>query len=185
VHVVESGEYPAKIAREYGMSLNDFLALNKMSSDSTIHEGQEVKVRGKGNGNGGTATAKKAEPVVHTVAKGETASKIAAKYGVKVSDLMAWNNMTEKSVLRVGQECKVYPGGGQPSKGSATASSKQNDGDMKLASNKPTKTHVVARGHNPTSIARQYGVNVSDLYKWNGWSSNHVLQVGDRVKILE
>jgi len=184
VHVVESGEYPAKIARAYGMSLNEFLALNKMTSDSTIHEGQEVKVRGNGSGGGGaTATAKKAEPVVHTVAQGETLSKIASKYGVPMNELLAWNGLTEKSVLRVGQTCKVYPAGS--GKGGASVSAKASGEEMKLAANKPGKTHVVARGHNPTSIARQYGVSVSDLYKWNGWSSNHVLKVGDRVKILE
>lgn len=183
VHVVESGEYPSKIARAYGMSLNEFLSLNKMTSDSTIHEGQEVKVRGKASS--GTATAKKsAEPTVHTVAKGETASKIAGKYGVKLSEFLAWNGMTEKSVLREGQACKVYPSGSGGG-GATASSSKRNNEDIKLAANKPSKTHVVARGHNPTSIARQYGVNVSDLYKWNGWSSNHVLQVGDRVKILD
>ncbi len=187
-HKVESGEYPAKIARAYGMSVTEFLALNNLSGDGTIREGQEVKVRG-GNGGGSSVQAKAAEPTIHTVASGETASKIAAKYGVKLSDLLAWNGMTSKSVLRVGQQCKINGSGA-----SASKSSEPKDGDMVLASNKggkaetaskSGKTHVVAKGHNPTSIARQYGVNVSDLFKWNGWSSNHVLKVGDRVKILD
>jgi LysM repeat protein len=43
------------------------------------------------------------------------------------------------------------------------------------------REHVVAQGQNPSTIARRYGVRVSDLYRWNGWSKQHILRVGDTV----
>lgn len=181
-HVVESGEYPAKIARDYGMSLNEFLAMNDMTSDSTIREGQQVQVltrKGADVKSAKSGKPRQAEPVVHTVAKGETVARIAARYNVKVEDVLAWNGLTSKSVLRIGQQCKVYPNGGGAAKTASSGNKKENVKVAEAAS----KTHVVAKGHNPTSIARQYGVSVADLYKWNGWDRNHVLKVGDQVKV--
>jgi membrane-bound lytic murein transglycosylase D len=109
---------------------------------------------------------------MHTVKKGESAGVIAEKYSVKLSEFLAWNGLTSKSVLQAGKAYKVSGGGEAttpPSKRAAAA---------------PAETsHKVATGQNPTTIARRYGVKISDLYKWNNWPKNHVLQVGDTVVI--
>jgi membrane-bound lytic murein transglycosylase D len=114
----------------------------------------------------------KAEATMHTVKKGESAGVIAEKYSVKLSEFLAWNGLTSKSVLQAGKAYKVSGGGEAttpPSKRAAAA---------------PAETsHKVATGQNPTTIARRYGVKISDLYKWNNWPKNHVLQVGDTVVI--
>ncbi len=118
------------------------------------------------------ASSAKAEAATHTVKKGESAGVIAEKYGVKLSEFLAWNGLTSKSVLQAGKAYKVSGGGEAttpPSKRAAAA---------------PAETsHKVATGQNPTTIARRYGVKISDLYKWNNWPKNHVLQVGDTVVI--
>jgi len=49
-----------------------------------------------------------AKKIEHKVAKGDTASTIAAKYGVKVSEFLAWNNLTTKSIIREGDVHVVY-----------------------------------------------------------------------------
>lgn len=168
-HEVKPGEYPAKIARAYGMSVDSLLSLNNLSADSPIQPGQKLKVTGRGSGATPAGSAPSAAPatIEHIVARGETASSIAEKYGATTKDVLAWNKLTSRSVLRVDQKLVV-----QGSRGSASA-------------NNPAQTHTVAAGHNPTMIARRYGVNVSDLYKWNNWPRNHVLQVGDKVVILK
>jgi len=172
-HVVRAGEFPAKIARDYGMELNDFLALNSLSKDTTIHVGQKVKVKGTQTASASDpAPAKESLGSVHRVRSGETASSIAAQYGVSASEVLAANGLTARSILRVGQELRI---GGKASGDSAPTQL------AKAASQK----HVVAQGHNPTSIARRYGVKVSDLYQWNQWSNNHILRVGDEVLILK
>jgi LysM repeat protein len=51
---------------------------------------------------------------VHKIAKGDTLGGIATKYKVSLKDLMAWNNLTKKSTLRIGQAIKVVPPGGAP-----------------------------------------------------------------------
>jgi LysM repeat protein len=42
---------------------------------------------------------------------------------------------------------------------------------------------VVAKGETPSSIAHKYKVKLSDLYSWNGWGKNVVLQIGQKVTI--
>ncbi|MBI1318110.1 MAG: LysM peptidoglycan-binding domain-containing protein [Candidatus Hydrogenedens sp.] len=174
-HEVRAGEYPAKIARIYDMSVDEFLRLNGMSKDSTIQVGQKVKVLGNGSASTSTASAsapRESAGTSHKVRSGESATSIASKYGVSANDILAANGLNSRSILRVGQELKI------PSTSTASAPNNQ-------VAKATAQTHVVAPGHNPTSIARRYGVKVSDLYEWNQWSRNHVLHIGDEVLILK
>jgi membrane-bound lytic murein transglycosylase D len=181
-HTVRAGEYPAKIARDYGIPVKDFLAWNNLGSQSTIKVGDTLIVSAAtGNTPAPAPESAPAEPAaaserssapasppkMHTVRKGESASVIASKYGIKTRDFLAWNGLTSRSILRVGKSYAVSPGQGD----TVAASS---EGEKEL-------THTVARGQNPTTIARRYGVKISDLFKWNKWPKNHVLQPGDRV----
>ncbi|WHZ31187.1 LysM peptidoglycan-binding domain-containing protein [Desemzia incerta] len=54
-----------------------------------------------------TTAAKKAAPVVHVVKSGDTLNKISKQYGVNVNDLIKWNNISDKNVIRVGQKLTV------------------------------------------------------------------------------
>lgn len=45
--------------------------------------------------------------------------------------------------------------------------------------------HIVRQGpiERFTGIARRYGASLKDLFKWNGWSKDPVLKVGDKVTV--
>ena len=45
----------------------------------------------------------------HVVARGDSASKIAARYGISVSDLLQRNNLAAGSVLRPGKVLLIDP----------------------------------------------------------------------------
>jgi len=178
-HVVKAGEFPGKIARDYGMSVDELLRINNLTKNSVIRPGQKLTVKpGSGDAVSGApvsqpSAAPEPERIVYTVVKGDTAGGIAAKHGVSTKDLLAWNKLTERSVLKIGQKLTIL------------VPVKTSDGPMRLAAAQPDRlTHVVSRGQNPSTIARQYGVKVNDLYKWNGWSSRHVLHIGDEVLIF-
>ncbi len=165
VHVVKAGDYPAKIARQYGVGLDDFLAWNDLSRNSMIRVGDRLVVR-SGTPGAVTASAQTSETITYTVRAGDSASVIAERHGVGLSDLLRWNNLTRNSTLRVGRELVIHR--------SASASAPAAE---------EVVVHKVARGQNPTTIARRYGVSVDDLLRWNGWNRNHVLQVGETVTI--
>lgn len=118
------------------------------------------------------------EKRTHKVAKGESPSTIAAKYGVKTSDLYRWNGLKSGAVLQVGQELAIVGGKGAAPDSAETKESAKSSGGGSSAS-----AHTVSKGENPTTIAKKYGVSVKDLYAWNGWSKDHTLKIGDTVKI--
>lgn len=190
-HEVKPGEYPGVIAKLYGVSTTDLLAWNNLNAQSVIRAGDRLVIAGDAAAAPAptTATAKKSskepakaaesKPVVHKVAPGETASVIATRYGVKTADLLAANHLTAKSILRIGQSLNIQ---------NATRGTGQRDrsNDIQVSEATAKKVvHTVTAGQNPSSIARRYGVNVKDLFKWNNWSDAHVLRVGDEVSIYK
>ena len=171
VHVVKAGEYPAKIAKQYGVELDTFLGWNNLTKNSMIRVGDKLVLRG---GAAAKAAPEKAreeqlEKIEYSVQPGDSASVIASKHGVGLSDLLKWNSLTSKSTLRVGTKLVIH-------KSAAAAASGDSEKEEVVV-------HKVAKGQNPTTIARQYGVSVDDLLKWNGWDRRRVLRVGDSVTI--
>lgn len=193
-HEVKPGEYPSVIAKLYGMTTAQLLEMNDLTTRSVIQVGDRLAVSGDGPsapGNPGkmaseSKSSKKQaakdsgeKPVTHKVAAGETASSIATRYGVKTADLLAANDLTAKSVLRVGQSLTV-----RKSSGGSVQRDHSEDIQVSQAQSKKV-VHKVTAGQNPSSIARRYGVTVNDLFKWNNWTDAHVLKVGDEVSIFK
>ncbi len=123
-HVVRTGESLAKIAKLYGVKIDEIAQWNNITKISKVNVGDKLVIKGAAKEENvatppikGEAAEKKTEPgkqpkgtkkLVHTVAKGETATSIAAKYNVAVSELLAWNNLTSNSIVRAGDEHIVY-----------------------------------------------------------------------------
>ncbi|WP_406023879.1 LysM peptidoglycan-binding domain-containing protein [Nocardioides sp. NBC_00850] len=96
----------------------------------------------------------------HTVQPGETLSGIAGKYGVKVSDLAAWNQIADPAKIRAGAELMVSP----PAKPAG-------------------KTYTVAPGDTFSGIAKKFGVDVGELMAYNGYEDPTKLLAGSEIKI--
>jgi peptidoglycan lytic transglycosylase D len=181
-HTVRAGENPAKIARNYGVDLEAFLRWNNLSRSSVIYVGQKVVVYKPGNG-GGQVVAKApsgAQPGgttkrEHTVAKNESPWVIARRYKVPLDDFLAWNGLTRRSTVHVGDKCIVYVPAANNA--SATKKSAQASDDGRRIQ------HTVTRGQNPTTIARRYKVDMADLYRWNGWDRDPVLKIGSKITL--
>jgi LysM repeat protein len=122
-----------------------------------------------------TAAPSNTKKVMHTVVSGDTASGIAAKYGVSTRDFLAWNKLTTRSVLKLGKKYVVHTASDSGPAATATPASPTPSANQII--------HVVAKGENPTVIARKFKVRVSDLFKWNQWPNKHVLHIGDKVII--
>jgi membrane-bound lytic murein transglycosylase D len=188
-HIVRSGEYPAKIALQNGIKLNDLLALNNLTRSSTIYVGQRLIVRSAkattptSTPPRPTATTQQQPPnmkkITHTVVAGDSAYIIGRKYGVKMNDVLRWNKLTSKSVLQLGDTCIIYV----PDESAPTAQAQQDAPPEPTRAAKKSTTHKVTNGQNPSTIAKRYRVKVNDLFKWNNWKKGHVLHIGDEVLI--
>jgi membrane-bound lytic murein transglycosylase D len=118
------------------------------------------------------------EFVYHTVQKGEVPGTIAENYGVSLRNLLAWNGLNSRSMIRVGQKLKIAaPIKAEPQVIAAT--------DIPDASTTSTpavpRTHIVARGESAWIIAQKHGVATTDLLKWNQLSPKSVLREGDTL----
>lgn len=197
-HTVKSGEYPAKIARAHGIPLEEFMEMNGLEKKDLIMPGDSVIVGKK------TTPPKKASAsnraaistttsIAHEVASGDTAGGIAAKYKVALNDLLVWNRLNETSVLQIGQKLIVQKPAATDASATknevlASAKKKGAASEPEVEAEKETVksiAHTVEKGQTPTSIARKYGVKISDLYVWNKWSKRHLLQIGDTVRIVK
>jgi membrane-bound lytic murein transglycosylase D len=109
----------------------------------------------------------------HKVRRGETLSKIASRYRVRESQLVALNNLRSRHRIRVGQVL-VLPDGAAGSR-PATALAQQPlpaDG-----------VYRVARGDTIGRIAKRFGVTERELAAANGIRNRHHISVGQRLRI--
>lgn len=60
----------------------------------------------------GGSTVKKRSGKTHTVGAGDTLFSISQRYGLTVQELRSLNQLTDESVIQVGQTLKVSPSGG-------------------------------------------------------------------------
>lgn len=75
------------------------------------------------------------EVIAHIVQEGETLSTIAGRYGLEVTTILWENDLTEKAVLKPGQELRILPVDGV--------------------------RHQVARGETMYSVGKRYGLDES------------------------
>jgi LysM repeat protein len=101
IYTVVSGDNVNRIAARYGINVRDLMAANKMTSD-LLQIGQKLVIP-TANGDGAAPTA---TPVVYVVKRGDTVNLIAARYGISVRDLMAFNGMT-RDVIQIDQKLNI------------------------------------------------------------------------------
>ena len=97
---VVSGDSLWNIARRFNTTVDNLRRLNNLTSD-TIFVGQVIIVSPP------ISTAPYKTYTTHTVASGDNLWSISLKYGIPMPELMAENNLTQSSILRIGQVLRV------------------------------------------------------------------------------
>lgn len=103
-HTVQPGETLSVIAQNYGVSLDDLMALNQITDPDDIIVGQELLL----------PEVAQAQPTdaplpVHVVRAGETLSEIAQQYKISLTRLMLYNGLRDADAVYVGQELQIPP----------------------------------------------------------------------------
>ncbi|MET3575401.1 LysM peptidoglycan-binding domain-containing protein [Bhargavaea ullalensis] len=126
-YIVQSGDTLSAIGMATGASVDQLMKWNGLTSH-IIRVGQKLKVDGssasakpESSGNivqtSKPVTKPKPAPAAdtYTIQSGDTLSAIGQKYGVTVTDLMTWNNLSNYNI-HVGQKLKVKGGSVSTSK---------------------------------------------------------------------
>lgn len=117
---------------------------------------------------------------VHIVKRGETLGHIAMKYHISVKNLMRWNGLSSKSVLRIGQRIRIYGGSGpavsSSSGGSTSSATTSKSGGYEW--------YTIKKGDTLLGIAYKFkGVSLNDILRLNGLNKNSKIYPGRKIKI--
>ena len=102
-HVVRSGDTISGIAGRYGIPQAQLIAANGLTNNR-VYLGQRLALMP-----GGGAVAPTSAPggTTHTVARGETLSTIAQRYGTTIRAIQDANGINDPNLVRVGQKLTI------------------------------------------------------------------------------
>ncbi len=111
-YTVQKGDTLSKIAQNHQVTIADIMKWNNLSKD-TIYVAQQLDIQKQATSDSKKpsvpSASTKPTTTSHTVAKGDTLSKIAKQYNVTIKDIMNWNKL-EKDTIYIGQVLKISPG---------------------------------------------------------------------------
>ena len=125
----------------------------------------------------------------HRVTKGQTLSIIAARYGIRMNDLIASNNMRNKHIIRIGQVL-ILPQQGSKKKTLAATRSKEKVKEENPPKAEPVAVsedgiYVVQKGDNLDRIARKNAMSIRHLLKLNNLKNKNKIYPGQRLVLIK
>ena len=161
-HKVKAGECLSVIAEKYGVSAQDIARFNGFGPDDTIYIDQVLTIPPQGK----CPIADESDVEYYIVKPGDSAWLIARKHGVSVGALLAYNELSEDSIIAVGQRLIIPPTSDAPP-----------DRELKY------DTYTVRPGDCLSIIAEKHEVSIAKLCEINGISPDEYLQPGQRLTV--
>lgn len=156
-YTVRSGDSLDRIARKFGVSVQDIIRENNLKKPYRIYPGQKLKIP-------------QTDFIYHRVKYGENLSYIDKKYKVSVKSIIRANGLKKPYVIRTGQILKI------PKK-SVKSSTITEERYCKIK-------HKVKKGESLITIAKKYRVWVKDIKRLNNIKGN-TIRVGQVLCIKE
>ncbi len=106
-YTVQSGDSLWSISRQYGVTVEHLAAANRVALNSVLKLGQELDIpleeSAPAPGNVARTATRPGSTLVHVVSSGETLWDIANRYGTRVEDVMALNELGHDDWIKPGQ----------------------------------------------------------------------------------
>ena len=134
---------------------------------ASLDKSTEIEEKAPKVSNEGT----KDEYFTHTIRKGENLGSISTKYGVSISAIKQWNDLSSNTIL-AGSKLKIY----------SSSIPDYVDEEVSSSSNTNLYRYKVRKGDTIGQIAETYRVSARMLRKWNGLKSNKII-AGQTLKI--
>ncbi|WP_346959078.1 LysM peptidoglycan-binding domain-containing protein [uncultured Arthrobacter sp.] len=188
-YTIVRGDTISGIAARYGLSTQSVLTLNKLRANSVIYPGQKIRLTGTATAPAKAAPAKPA-PVrasvsggsVYTVKPGDTLSGIAARHGVKLSEVFSRNGLNMRSVIYPGQKIKIGAG---TAASAPVRTAAPKPAPARPAAPKPASSgsYTIKSGDTLSGIAARHGVKLSAVLSANRLTMSSIIYPGNKLVI--
>ncbi len=125
--------------------------------------------------------AKSAVPAVYTIARGDTISAVAGRYGLDTFAVLKLNNLQANTIIYPGQKIKLT--GSTPAPAAKPAKPAKSTSASVTSASGGGRVYVVKAGDTLGGIAARHGVGLSEVFKWNGLGMSSVIYPGQKVKV--
>jgi membrane-bound lytic murein transglycosylase D len=112
-HRVRRGDTLWSIARVHGVSLDRLATTNGLKRNGTLTVGQTLKIPGTATLASTNPAAVSPGPITYIVRAGDTVSRIATKFRVSITDVLGWNDLDTRHVIKPGQRLVMYVDNGR------------------------------------------------------------------------
>ncbi|KQN86375.1 lytic transglycosylase domain-containing protein [Arthrobacter sp. Leaf69] len=191
-YTVARGDTVSAIAGKFGLDTAVVLRSNGLKANSIIYPGQKIKLSGP------AATPAKAAPAapkpaaaaggtVYTVKSGDTLGAIAARHGVKLSQVFSWNGLNMGSIIHPGQKIKIG-GAAAPSPSPSTPAPTKPAPSAPAAPAAPTAaapagSYTIKSGDTLSGIAARHGVKLSAILSANRLTMSSIIYPGQKLAL--
>ena len=179
-YTVKRGDTLSNIASRAGVNWRDIAEWNqidasaKLLSGSTLYLYNAKTIEPLSNAN--NAAAK--QPDSYVVQGGDTLIGTANRFGLSVTQLASYNNLSSRADLLRGQKLWLIPG-----KVTAPATTPAAPSTKPSKSTTATKNYKVKAGDGLIALARQFNVPTATLASLNGIGATDSLYVGQTLKV--
>ncbi len=156
-----------------GQTLNIYVPEDMQEYYTSLNKTTEIESKYNVVTTKSSKTSNNTGIVYHKIRRGENLGLIAAKYGVSVSQLRDWNNISGNKIMS-GRNLRIYPDG--------TSTNFAVNETKNTVSKNNIYRYKVKRGDNLSEIAEKFGVTTQQVRKWNNISGNKIL-AGKTLKI--
>jgi membrane-bound lytic murein transglycosylase D len=106
-HIVRGGETLWSVARHHGATMERLAAANGIGQDSTLSIGQVLSIP-RGVRLASADMDSVPQSVTYIVRSGDTLSRIAYRFRIRLGDLLSWNDLSSRSIIKPGQRLVMY-----------------------------------------------------------------------------
>lgn len=152
VYTIEGNTSDQVARRSYALGASNIIGYGRPKYDA---EGSSSGGSTGGNGSGSTGSGSASGDTVYTVVKGDTLSRIAARYGTTYQKLAAYNGIANPNVIRVGQKIRI------PGTGSGSAAPQKTNTELakevisgKWGNGSDRKKRLEAAGYNYAAVQK-------------------------------
>lgn len=127
-----------------------------------------------------SATAPTARtPRTYTVVRGDTVSAIAAAHGLRTADVLAWNGLGWRSIIRPGDVLRLSAA----EKGTGSAGAAKPSKSSTRASHTSSTSHTVRPGDTLWAIAARHDCSLAALLRANDLTTGAIIYPGEKLTI--